>query len=262
MDQLGPEAFQDQPGADDPAEQEAEGRAKPAAWSRPASKRGRQEGRPRVEHRQGRDRVIAGEPAVLLHPGRDPLDDLGPEREPEELAVREHARPRRYQGAVTAQEDQSPALQRSRRQQAVGPPHHHEASPDAATSAGPDRPLEQASPAPSRPRSPTASPRRIAPREPPEARLGRDDQQGQGRVGRRQLRLGDHDRHRRQGQGRRADRPPARRSIGRASRPAGRSPRRRRPRPAGRRTGCRRRRRSRPASASRSGSACDSGAGR
>ena len=197
MHQLGLEAFQDQPGADDPAEQEAERGRRPASRPRGQHRR-REQGRPRVEHRQGHQRVIAREPAVLLHPRRDPLDDLGLEGEPEELAVRKDAdgdvprdRHPQEQQQSAAPADSTPAGRRP-----APPPRHR---PRGRHQRRPDRPLQQGRQAHRQP-EPGREPSRVAAGQPPETRLGRDDQAGEGRVGRRQLRLGDHDRHGRQGE--------------------------------------------------------------
>ena len=79
-----------------------------------------------------------------------------------------------YQGSVRARKSGQPDLQRSRRQQAVGPPHHQETRPDGADEGRADRALGQD----------VASARRDPERRPP-ASSKRDRPAPRGRPGRR-----------------------------------------------------------------------------
>ena len=103
------------------------------------------------------------------------------------------------QGSVTAARSTSPRRHSSRFQQAVGPPHHHEARPEAASKAAGTGPLVKIPRASSSQK--TAATRRdgrwlSSQRQncPP------TNQKRERRVGRRQLRLDQHDRRRRQHQ--------------------------------------------------------------
>ena len=99
--------------------------------------RGRHEGGPGVED-QGRDEgIVPGEAAASLHVGGEPVNDLPPDREPEELlceAMLTATKPWAGSGAGTRPD---PIANGAAPGGGTGQPHHQAKSADAAIIKGP-----------------------------------------------------------------------------------------------------------------------------
>src|SRR5262245_36586910 len=90
MDQLSPKALQQGEGPNGPSQEEAQV-CMGLTLCPAAENRSRYPGRPGEEDQERDDGVIARERTVLLHRGCDPLEDLGPHGEAQELALRADA---------------------------------------------------------------------------------------------------------------------------------------------------------------------------
>ena len=199
---------------------------------------------------QGRDQVIPGEPAVLLHPARHPGDDLLADRDPEEFAPRDHAdrhEPRDRQ--QQEHRDPPPPVEAFPARRRAAPPPRDD--PRGGDQSQTHRPFQQHRHASKAQNAAAARREGFAPSSQKQNWHPTSDER-EGRVGGRQLRLGDHDRRRRQDQAPRASR--ARAEQPTAERPDHQA----RARPGQRRdaaaprTGCRPRRPPASASASKS----------